>query len=194
MEKTVLENEKTVIDNDITIIENNDITILENKISTTNINNIAINSYFKDFKIIKQLPTTGAEADVYLIKKNNNKYILKLYRHGIELEKDKIKKILDLSKKYPEDIVQIFEIDKDKNLNRWYEIQEYAEYGTLQDIIKNNNEFAKQHIKEIIKEMTLLLQSIHKENVIHRDIKPQNILVRTLEPVSYTHLTLPTIA
>jgi len=174
MEKTILE--------DKTILDTNTSTTIENK-QINSSEKISVNSVFKDYKIVKQLPTIGAEADVYIIEKNQKNYILKLYRHGIELEKEKIEKILNLSKKYPEDIVQIFEIKKDKTSNRWYEIQEYAKYGTLQNIITNHNKFAREHIKEIIKEMTLLLQSIHKENVIHRDIKPQNILVRTMEPL-----------
>lgn len=42
-----------------------------------------------------------------------------------------ITKLIDMSNKYPEDIIRIYEISKDNEQNRWYEIQEFAEHGTL---------------------------------------------------------------
>ncbi len=188
MDKTTVENSKTVIEPDTigksieqTILDTeSDITILENKADSVPATE---KLEFQDYKTIKQFPTAGAEADIYVIEKDNKKYILKLYRHAMKPSKDMIDRLVEMSDKYTDDIVRIHEIDKDKKTGRWYEIQEYAEYGTLKDLMINDRDFAVKNISKIVEEMMLLLKTIHGENIIHRDIKPDNILIRTMEPL-----------
>ncbi len=179
MEKTTIEANENMVDK--TEIEN-DITVIENVKGGTG-DTPVLTVQFKDYQIVKQLPTSGAEADIYLVEKEGHKYILKLYRHEMKPSRDMIDRLVSMSEKYPEDIVKIYEIDKDKTLNRWYELQEYAEFGTLKDLMTDNPEFVKTHMHDIVEEMALLLKTIHQENIIHRDIKPDNLLVRTMEPL-----------
>ncbi len=172
---------KTIIENPVTQIENSNETIIENNMVS---GSLKLNSMeFKDYKIIKQLPTVGAEADIYIIERNNKQFILKLYRFEMKPSRDMITKLIDMSNKYPEDIIKIYEISKDNEQNRWYEIQEFAEHGTLKSLIEENHQFVIKNIKEIIKEIVKLLKTIHSQNIIHRDIKPDNILIRTLDPL-----------
>lgn len=172
---------KTIIDNQVTQIENNKQTLVENNVVS---DNLELNTKtFKDYQIIRQLPTVGAEADIYIIEKNNQQFILKLYRFEMKPSRDMITKLIDMSNKYPEDIIKIYEISKDNEQNRWYEIQEFAQYGTLKNLINENHPFVIKNIKEIIKEIVNLLKTIHSQNIIHRDIKPDNILIRALEPL-----------
>ncbi len=177
--------DKTIIDTDKTQFENkNNITKVDNEIIYDQSTFNKIDKIFNSkYEIIKQLPSSGAEADIYIVKNDNKEYILKLYRYGIEPSNDIKNKLIAISEKYPDDIVRIYEITFDEESNRWFELQEYAKYGSLKDLINHNISFVKKNLNIIIKEIALLLKSIHKENIIHRDLKPDNILIRTIEPL-----------
>ena len=177
---------KTIIDTELTQLDNqSDITQLDNEtiIDKEEISNKIDKFFYNKYEIIKQLPSSGAEADIYIVKNENHEYILKLYRYGMQPSQDMKNKLIEVSEKYPEDIVRIYEIDFDKQSNRWFEIQEYAVYGSLKNLINTDNDFVKKNLKIIIEEITLLLKSIHNENIIHRDLKPDNILIRTIHPL-----------
>ncbi len=45
-------------------------------------------SSFRDYRIVRQLPSASTEADIFIIGKDGTQYILKLYRYGIEPKKD----------------------------------------------------------------------------------------------------------
>lgn len=183
MDKTIIEDSKTAIDNDITILDTStNATVLEDTFDTDKASE-TFTLKFKDYTTVKQLPTVGAEADIYIIEKNAEQFILKLYRHEMKPSRDMIDKLVNISNQYTEDIIRIYEIDIDKKLNRWYEIQEYAKFGTLKDLRETNYDFAITNINRIIEEVTLLLKTIHNENIIHRDIKPDNILIRKMRPL-----------
>lgn len=60
-----------------------------------------------------------------------------------------------------------------------YLVQEYIEGQNLQELLqeKPQQQFSEQEVIVILKEMLELLQIIHEKNLIHRDIKPQNIML-----------------
>ena len=60
-----------------------------------------------------------------------------------------------------------------------YVIYEYASKGTLIDyfIKKNEGPFEEKYAKILFKKILKGFQELHKNDLCHRDIKPQNILL-----------------
>jgi len=135
---------------------------------------------FQDYQVIKQFASQGAESDIYVVQKDNQKYILKLYRFGIEPKKDILDRLVVLSQQYVEDLVKIYETGFDEKRERWFEIQEYIENGSLRNFKENID---TEKLYEIIKELSSLLHTLHRNKIIHRDIKPENILIRSYIPL-----------
>ncbi|MDR1910983.1 MAG: protein kinase, partial [Helicobacteraceae bacterium] len=189
---TTLDIPETTLDLSQTSIDNARLTQIDNNLSSkqTSIDNARLTqidltplAFFLDYQIIRQLPVAGAEADVFLIKKNNTDIdrILKLYRYGIKPNQRISDKTIELSSKYPEHLIGIDAIDQDEKSGRWYEIQEYARLGSLKDykIDKNDNE----KLFRVIEEIADILDLLHNNQIIHRDLKPPNVLVRSENPL-----------
>lgn len=58
----------------------------------------------------------------------------------------------------------------------FYLVQEYVRGATLARLIRRSGCISENSAKRFLREMLPLLQYIHKQQVIHRDIKPQNII------------------
>lgn len=58
-----------------------------------------------------------------------------------------------------------------------YLIMDFVEGRTLKDLIDEKNPRSEQEAAEIMLRVLNALETAHKQNIIHRDIKPQNILV-----------------
>ncbi len=144
---------------------------------------ININYFLDRYRIKKELEYRGAEADYYLIiDEKNNEYFLKLYRKGFKPKTEIIKRVQELYREYPKYFINIIKYGYDSKLERYYEIQEYIKNGNLLDYYKDRK-ITIEELKEIVGKINEALKILHSKNIIHRDIKPQNILVRKTNPI-----------
>jgi len=163
---------------DLTKVEREDQTKLERKPSEGS----PSLKYFRDYNVVKEFPARrGEEADKYLVEKDGNRFLLKLYRKRINLNIELLQKLKELSRKHKKHLVEIIEVGYDQSSGRYYEILEYIEWGTLAKVIKDMTPADESFIDKIIEEIAEALNVLHQENIIHRNLKPSNVLVRDLK-------------
>ncbi len=62
--------------------------------------------------------------------------------------------------------------------NYQYLVQEFIDGENLDQELKQLGTFNEKKIRELLKELLIILHFVHKNKVIHRDIKPSNIIRR----------------
>ncbi|MDZ7963069.1 MAG: protein kinase [Aulosira sp. DedQUE10] len=61
----------------------------------------------------------------------------------------------------------------------FYLVQEWIHGQTLRDIVEANGHVSETAVREILFSLLPVLEYIHSKGIIHRDIKPDNIIVRS---------------
>ncbi len=74
-----------------------------------------------------------------------------------------------------QNIVNIYDVGKEGNI--YYIVMELIEGQVLSDIIKNEGPMEYTKAVEIVKQIALALSFAHKNHIIHRDVKPHNVLI-----------------
>lgn len=59
-----------------------------------------------------------------------------------------------------------------------YLVQEYVEGLTLRQIVQQGAPLGEKAVEELIFALLCVLAYVHEQNVIHRDIKPDNVILR----------------
>lgn len=72
-------------------------------------------------------------------------------------------------------IVNVYDVGKEGNIH--YIVMELIEGQVLSDIIKNEGPMEFTKAIDIVKQIALALSFAHKNHIIHRDVKPHNILI-----------------
>lgn len=72
-------------------------------------------------------------------------------------------------------IVNIYDVGKEGNIH--YIVMELIEGQVLSDMIKNEGPMEFHRAVDIVKQIALALGFAHKNHIIHRDVKPHNILI-----------------
>ena len=126
----------------------------------------------------------GAFGKVNLaIEKNTgNKYAIKQVNmmRICELNKDqhvlREKNLLDSLRFRHNNIINLMSTFKDKK--NLYFVFEYTPNGTLDDLIKKfKNHLPENAVKIIFAQLVSVMEFIQKEGIMHRDLKPQNIMI-----------------
>lgn len=72
-------------------------------------------------------------------------------------------------------VVNVYDVGQDHGLN--YIVMEYVSGENLKDLIKKEAPFTAARTLNIARQICEALQHAHQNNLIHRDIKPHNILI-----------------
>ena len=133
------------------------------------------------FVIERPLIAVSGEADPFLVRPRTGEprlHVAKIYRYGTHPKSG----VLELvSKSNPEHVIQVYE--HGQSSGRAYELLEYAQHGSLDDLHPPGRPLAEDRVLEVLEELSAALQHLHQQGIIHRDLKPANVLVRTLDPL-----------
>ena len=108
----------------------------------------------------------------------DKRYALKKFNRIIkEEEKDNIKDMINnINKINNEYIIKYYDIFEEEN--KFNILMEYGGEINLKQYIENKEELIEENIiKDIILQICIGIKEIHKNNIIHRDLTPDNIFI-----------------
>lgn len=149
---------------------------------------IEFNNKYIIEKVIYDKPTklTGIIKSIH----DNTEYIIKLRLNSCnKYEMEKIVCNL-LKNKNCETIINF--VDFVKNDNYFYFIYEYFEGENLAEYISNNN-YSENDIKIIIKQICEAIKFLHNLNIIHGDLKLDNIIINKYNKIKVIDFDLSTV-
>ncbi len=121
----------------------------------------------------------GSYAEVYLCKDETNgqHYAMKVMARPMKTFKDEIEEIAIMKKLKHENIVGLHEVIDDPNSRKIYIIQEYAAGGALMPDTETTHPFTVEQARKYFRDVLKGIRYLHSKGIVHRDIKPQNLLV-----------------
>lgn len=124
---------------------------------------------------------TGGMADVYKAMDHKlNRYVaVKVLKHEFREDELFVKKFRTEAQSaagltHP-NIVNVYDVGEDRGL--YYIVMELVEGITLKDYIKKKSRLTPKEVISIAVQVCSGIEEAHEHNIIHRDIKPQNIII-----------------
>ncbi|XP_063706685.1 serine/threonine-protein kinase Warts isoform X2 [Culicoides brevitarsis] len=124
----------------------------------------------------------GAFGEVILVRKidtSNHLYAMKTLRKSDVLERNQVAHVKAerdiLAEADNEWVVKLYYSFQDKD--NLYFVMDYIPGGDLMSLLIKKGIFEENLARFYIAELTLAIESVHKMGFIHRDIKPDNILI-----------------
>lgn len=72
-------------------------------------------------------------------------------------------------------IVEMYDVGEDDG--KYFIVMEYVDGKTLKSLIKKRGALTLPEVMDIMKQLTSAVSSAHESYIIHRDIKPQNVMI-----------------
>ncbi len=120
----------------------------------------------------------GGEAEIWPVRDGEgNERILKVYWPGIEPDPEVSARRESLDSAH---LIRL--IDWGRTGGRSYELMEYVPGGSLAELLHDHpNGLSTRTIRAIVEQLTEALVELHRHDIVHKDVKPPNVLVRSLE-------------
>ena len=134
------------------------------------------------YEIINQIGS-GGMADVYKAKDHKLNRLVAIKVLKVEFCEDKTfiakfrKEAQAAAGLSHPNIVNVFDVGEDNNV--YYIVMELVEGITLKDYVTKKGKLSVKEATSIAIQVSLGLEAAHNANIVHRDVKPQNIIIST---------------
>ena len=132
------------------------------------------------YEIIKTIGE-GGMANVYLANDTilDRKVAIKVLRGDLSNDEKFIRRFqreaLSVSNLSHPNIVEVYDVGEEDG--QYYIVMEYIEGKTLKQLLKKRETLTLPEVIDIMLQLTDGLAHAHESYIIHRDIKPQNIMI-----------------
>ncbi|GAA0216806.1 hypothetical protein GCM10010492_13310 [Saccharothrix mutabilis subsp. mutabilis] len=134
------------------------------------------------FEVVRDLTGSGRQGDVYLVRvrDSDEQVVLKAHRPGWRLD-DRVVDLL-VHGRPSRHVVAVHEVGEEEG--RWYEVMEHLAGGTLAEWRRRQPSGVDGAVLvEVVRQLAEGLDALHRAGVVHRDVKPANLLIRALGPL-----------
>ena len=135
--------------------------------------------HFGDYTVVKLLGKGGMGA-VYLMQgTSGSQYAVKIMfpeKVSHEMRRRFAKEAEFAIKIRHRNLVSVYDVGEDPETGLCYMIMDYVSGGTLSDRLKEKGRFSIQEAVPIVSQIAAALDVAHKHGLVHRDIKPDNIM------------------
>ncbi|XP_039537217.1 probable serine/threonine-protein kinase DDB_G0277449 isoform X1 [Pimephales promelas] len=132
---------------------------------------------------IKEELRRGISGRVFLVKSPDEDYFVVKeinYRDNMDFYRDAVKNEINILKKLQHGYIVGYK-DSFEESGYFYIVSEYCTGGDLDKKMKEQKNkhlpFKEEQIIDWFVQICLALQHLHKKNILHRDIKPQNVFL-----------------
>ena len=149
------------------------------------------------YQILKRLGE-GGMADVYLAHDEllNREVAIKVLRGNLALDPVALLRFQREANaasglSHP-NIVEVYDVGEEEGHH--YIVMEYVRGKTLKQLIQQRGALEKKEALAIMDQLVSAVNEAHKNNIIHRDIKPQNVLIKDDGTVKIADFGIATVA
>ena len=146
---------------------------------------LEIGSKFGDYTVMELLGK-GAMGEVYRITNGRTDYALKI----MSAKSDDTQKVHEWRKRFAREaevamkvrhknLIEVYDVGEDPETHLCYILMEYVGGGTLTDRLKAKGKLEIREAVAITMHIASALSAAHSIGIVHRDIKPDNIMFTT---------------
>ncbi|WP_280637339.1 protein kinase [Nocardioides sp. W7] len=128
------------------------------------------------------LPPTGAQADVAVCRDRETGAVVAVKLYRIDADRLDQRAILALRDHPVPHVMPVLAFES--RAGATWEVQEYLPAGSLDNLVQaHGGRLPTAHVHTVVRQLHAALTGVHALDVVHRDLKAQNVLLRSADPI-----------